>query len=149
MRRVPQFEDAFKETLVQYPAAIPDRRYTELYESPELNFIGRPFEDMARFHEGTLSSEGIQNFLKMEAQNTGTHIHTLVDKLNQIQQGYNGSVGPAGPQGAPGEKGEKGEKGDERPTATPSRVARVRDLTHTWHLKQASSFTINIFVMQP
>ena len=55
MRRVPQFEDAFKETLVQYPTTIPDRSYLELYESPELNFIGRPFEDMARFHEKTFN----------------------------------------------------------------------------------------------
>ena len=67
MRRVPQFEDAFKETLVQYPTAIPDRRYTELYESPELNFIGRPFEDMERFHQANLHIEGLLNFLKQEA----------------------------------------------------------------------------------
>ena len=50
MRRVLEFEDAFMETLIKVPTKIPDRRYTELYESPELNFIGRPFEDMARFH---------------------------------------------------------------------------------------------------
>ena len=60
MRRVPQFEDAFKETLVQYPTRIPDRRYLELYESPELNFIGRPFEDMARFHEANIHLEELK-----------------------------------------------------------------------------------------
>ena len=67
MRRVPQFEDAFRETLVQYPTAIPDRRYTELYQSPELNFIGRPFEDMQRFHQANIHMEGLLNFLKQEA----------------------------------------------------------------------------------
>ena len=116
MRRVPQFEDAFQETLVRTPVKLPDRSYSELYQSQELNFIGRPFEDLARFHQGTLNAEGLQNFLKMEAQNTGTHIHTLVDKLNQMQQGFNGSVGPPGPQGEKGEKGDRGETGPQGPT---------------------------------
>ncbi len=63
MRLVPKFEDAFRETLVAVPTKIPDRRYTELYESPELNFIGRPFEDSARFHTANLKQEGILGFL--------------------------------------------------------------------------------------
>ncbi len=67
MRLAPKFEDAFRETLVQYPSSIPDRRYLELYESPELNFIGRPFEDMQRFHEANIHMEGLLNFLKHEA----------------------------------------------------------------------------------
>ena len=48
MRRVPQFEDAFQETLVRTPVKLPDRSYSELYQSQELNFIGRPFEDLAK-----------------------------------------------------------------------------------------------------
>ncbi len=62
MRLVPKFEDAFKETLVQVPTKLPDRRYLELYESPELNFIGRPFEGMERSHEANIHMEGHYEF---------------------------------------------------------------------------------------
>ena len=82
MRLVPKFEDAFKETLVQLPTRLPDRRYLELYESPELNFIGRPFEDMARFHQNQLTVEGSMNFLKKEAHSKKTNLHDLAANLN-------------------------------------------------------------------
>ena len=101
MRLVPKFEDAFKETLVQYPTTVPDRRYLELYESPELNFIGRPFEDMARFHAAQLGTEGMLKFLQKEAHEKGVSLHDLADRLNKAQGGP-GPPGPPGPPGAPG-----------------------------------------------
>ena len=85
MRLVPKFEDAFKETLVQVPTRLPDRSALQLYESPELNFIGRPFEDMERFHQANIHTEGILNFLKQEAHSSRQSLHDLTEALNRQQ----------------------------------------------------------------
>ena len=47
MRRVPQFEDVFAETLVTNVVKLPDRSALDAWNSFDLNFIANPFKQMA------------------------------------------------------------------------------------------------------
>jgi hypothetical protein len=117
MRLVPKFEDAFKETLVKIPTKIPDRRYLELYESHDLNFIGRPFQDMERSHEANVETEGILNFLKAEAHSNRSSLHDRGHQgrkaLQEIRvtQEIPGSQETPGSQEIPGSQGQKARQG--------------------------------------
>ena len=77
MRRVPQFEDAFAETLVANVVTLPDRSALEAWKSFDLNFKANPFKKMAQVDGAQLTQQQILLQLKKMAGDEGRPLADL------------------------------------------------------------------------
>ena len=77
MRRVPQFEDAFAETLVTNVVKLPDRSALEAWNSFDRNFIANPFKQMAEADNVHMTQQQILLQLKKMAGQEGRPLADL------------------------------------------------------------------------
>ena len=70
-RRVPQFEDAYRDLFKHEPQKLPNRSMIELFDSFD-NVIGRPFGDMTDAHKQILAAQAGQLSMHARAATNGT-----------------------------------------------------------------------------
>ena len=109
-RRV-SFDEAAGDIYQRKQGHAPDRAALELYESPDMQFIGRPMAEMSAFHLAHLNAVRQQSGRMLNAMTTGTpYISPKVDAAGQAP-----IVGIQGPQGDMGGKGgSRRERGSRR-----------------------------------